>query len=205
MLAFSGGLASILAITLPFLQRDQRAVRLKAVSRRREELSQQHEQMAQDRARRRPQLQAHVNLTKALLGRFKLENLTSNRELKQQLAAAGWRNQSAIFTYVFARFGAGLVFALLALLFLTFSEKFAQPLLIRLLISGALGAAGFYLPRLMVKNAIQKRQEEMTSAFPDSLDLLVICVEAGLSIEAAFGRVTEEILSRPLSYRKSLA
>ena len=79
MLAFAGGLASILAITLPFLQRDQRAVRLKAVSRRREELSQQQrEQMAQDRARRRPQSQAHVNLTKALLGRFKLENLTSN-------------------------------------------------------------------------------------------------------------------------------
>ncbi len=194
MLAFAGGFASILAITLPFLQRDQRAARLKVVARRREELGQQQrEQMAQERARRRPQSQAHVNLMKALLGKFKLENLTNSRELKQQMAAAGWRNQSAVFTYVFARFGAALSFGVLALLFLTFSEKFAQPPLIRLLISGALATAGFYLPRLMVKNAIQKRQEEMTSAFPDSLDLLVICVEAGLSIEAAFGRVTEEI------------
>ncbi len=194
MLAFAGSFASILAFTLPFLQRDQRAARLKVVAERREELSQQQrEKMAQERTRRWPQSQAHVTLMKALLGRLKLENLTSSRELKKQLAAAGWRNQSAVFTYVFARLGAALTFGLIALLFLTFSDKFAQPLLVRLLISGALAAAGYYLPPLLVKNAIQKRQEEMTLSFPDSLDLLVICVEAGLSIEAAFGRVTAEI------------
>ena len=122
-----------------------------------------------------------------------MENLTSSRELKQRLAAAGWRNQSAVFTFVFARFGAGLAFGLVTLFFLTVSEKFAQPLFVQLIISGALGSIGFYLPNLLVKNAIQKRQDEMTAGFPDSLDLLVICVEAGLSIEAAFGRVTEEI------------
>ena len=56
ILAFAGGFASILAITLPFLQRDQRAARLKVVARRREELSQQQrEQMVEERARRRPQ------------------------------------------------------------------------------------------------------------------------------------------------------
>ena len=194
ILAFAGGFASILAITLPFLQRDQRAARLKVVARRREELSQQQrELMVEERARRRPQSQAHVNLTKALLSKFNLENLTSSHELKQRLAAAGWRSQSAVFTFVFARFGMGLAFGLITLFFLTVSEKFAQPLFVQLIISGALGAIGFYLPNLLVKNAIQKRQDEMTAGFPDSLDLLVICVEAGLSIEAAFGRVTEEI------------
>jgi tight adherence protein C len=193
ILAFAGSFAIILAITLPFLQRDQRAARLKIVTRRREELSQQQrERVAQERAPRR-QSQAHLNLMKALLGRLNLENLTSSRELKQQLAAAGWRNQSAVFNYVFARFGAALTLALIAFLFLTFSDKFAQPVLIRLLISGVLAVAGFYLPRLMVKNGIQKRQAEMTSSFPDALDLLMICVESGLSIEAAFVRVTDEI------------
>lgn len=194
ILAFAGGFASILAITLPFLQRDQRAARLKVVAQRREELSQhQRELMVQERARRRPQSQAHVNLTKALLSKFNLQNLTSSRELKQRLAAAGWRNQSAVFTFVFARFGAGLAFGLITLFFLTVSEKFTQPLFVQLIISGGLSSIGFYLPNLLVKNAIQKRQDEMTAGFPDSLDLLVICVEAGLSIEAAFGRVTEEI------------
>ncbi len=197
MLAFAGSFATVLAIALPFMQRDQRAARLKIVTRRREELSQQQrEQEAQVRARRRPQTQVHVNLMKALLGRLKLENLTSSKDLKLQLASAGWRNQSAVFTYVFSRFGAALGFGLIAFLFFTFSDKFEQPLIIRLVIALALAAVGFYLPRLLVKNAIQKRQDEMTSSFPDSLDLLMICVESGLSIEAAFTRVTEEILEQ---------
>ena len=84
ILAFAGGFTSILAITLPFLQRDQRAARLKVVARRREELSQQQrELMVEERARRRPQSQAHVNLTKALLSKFNLENLTSSHELNR--------------------------------------------------------------------------------------------------------------------------
>ena len=192
-LAFAGSFAAILAITLPFLQRDQRAARLKIVTRRREELSQQQrERVAQESTRRR-RPQAHVNLMKALLGRLNLENLTSSRELKQQLAAAGWRSQSAVFNYVFARVGMAVITALIVFLFLTYSQKFAQPIIIALLASGLSAVCGFYLPKIMVHNAIQKRQEAMTSSFPDSLDLLMICVESGLSIEAAFGRVTDEI------------
>ena len=57
------------------------------------------------------------------------------------------------------------------------------------------GLVGFYLPALLVKSITQKRQDEMRLAFPDAVDMLVICVQAGLSIEAAFARVTEEISS----------
>ena len=53
--------------------------------------------------------------------------------------------------------------------------------------------AGFFLPTVLVINAIQRRQAAFTAAFPDALDLLLICVESGLSIEAAFGRVAQEI------------
>ena len=55
------------------------------------------------------------------------------------------------------------------------------------------GFIGFKLPDVLLKNAALKRQEEMRLAYPDALDLLVICVNAGLSIEAAFSRVTEEV------------
>ena len=61
---------------------------------------------------------------------------------------------------------------------------------------GPVGAVvGFYLPKLLLANTVQKRQHEMAMAFPDALDLLTICVEAGLGIEGAFARITEEIAS----------
>jgi tight adherence protein C len=62
-----------------------------------------------------------------------------------------------------------------------------------LMVMAAAAVIGFFFPNIIVSNAIQKRQQELTRSFPDALDLLVICVEAGLSIEAAFSRVADEI------------
>ncbi len=192
LLAFGGGFASVIALALPFLRRDMRASRLKAVSQRREELGrQQRDELAKQRSRRQPT--ARVTLMKKLLEKFRLENLTASKELKQNLAAAGYRQQSAVVTYVFTRFALAIGLSLFALLLLSVGETSDYPFLKRLAISAVLGLIGFYLPQLMLKNAIQKRQFEMTRAFPDTLDLLVICVESGLAIEPAFARVTEEI------------
>jgi tight adherence protein C len=55
------------------------------------------------------------------------------------------------------------------------------------------GLIGFYLPSILLTNAITRRQQDIQRKFPDALDLMVICVEAGLSLEAALGRVVEEL------------
>ena len=60
--------------------------------------------------------------------------------------------------------------------------------------SGLGGVVGFFLPKILISNKVQNRQEQMTASFPDALDLLLICVESGLGIEMAFSKVTEEIM-----------
>ena len=80
------------------------------------------------------------------------------------------------------------------LIYIGLMEDFPYPNFAKFIFAGVGAVVGYYLPKLMLANTIQKRQDEMTQAFPDTLDLMVICVEAGLGVESAFARVTEEIV-----------
>ena len=193
MLAFVGGFASVLAMVVPFVRRDPRAARLKTVAKRREELSaQQREQISQQRARLRPQANAHM--IKALVDRLQLQNMVASPALRQRLAMAGFRNKSALYVFVFSRLAAAIGFSVVTFLFLAVAQKVDMSLAGRGACALLAAAIGFYLPSILVKNYAQKRQEAMTQYFPDMLDLLCICVESGLSIEGAFAKVTEEIM-----------
>ncbi len=192
ILSAIGAFASVMAVMIPFTKRDQRASRQKAITARREELSrEQRDQLTQQRARQRPQ--ARVQAMKQFLERFNLSNLLSAPELRKKMMLAGWRQQSAVVSFVFLRFALCLGAFLLTFLFFLADQKYNLPIYGQFAIAGLAGFLGFMLPELLVKNTILKRQQEMTLAFPDALDLLLICVQAGLSIEAAFSRVTEEV------------
>jgi tight adherence protein C len=187
-----GAFVSVLAVGLPLLQRDQHHSKLKAVAERRRELSaQQRDALASKGSRF--EVKRHVGLMKAVLGRLKLQAMLNDKGLRARLAQAGWRRQSAVVTLVFARIAVPLVMLGLAILYM------ASPAFDQWTVGGKLaaygGAAGFgaLLPGLLLSNAITKRQKLLNRAFPDALDLMVICVEAGLSIEAAFLKVTEEM------------
>lgn len=187
-----GAFISVLAVGLPLVQRDQFGQRLKAVAAKRQELSQKQRESLQQRSRFQPKL--HVGMMKAVLDRLKLQNLMEARDLKKTLARAGWRRQSAAVTYIFSRIALPVVLAVATLVFVSSSPGFAsKALAVKLLICAGAAAVGYYLPAILLKNAITKRQQLVNRGFPDALDLLVICVEAGLSIEAAFNRVTDEM------------
>ena len=175
-LATAATLLMVGALALPFLERDPLSSRLAAVAKRREELS--HMQRSKTQTR---QLigQRQVGTMKTILEGLKLQNLLGSRALRSKLLQAGLRGQAPIVIFVFTRLILPIVFAALAALVLFVGKKFEY--------------------ELGVKVAIQRRQKLMTLGFPDALDLLVICVESGLSIEAAFNRVTEEMaLSAPI-------
>ncbi len=192
VLAFIAAFAAVMAIALPLMRRDPMAARMESVARRREELSrEQRASLGQQQVRWRPQ--AHTSVFRAILSQFKLESLASSAGVRQRLIMAGWRNQSAVVTFVFLRLASSVFLAFLVLLLLSVQQRYGMTLTQQLVYAGVAGVVGFYFPQLMVSNIVQKRQKEMTKAFPDSLDLLTICVEAGASIEAAFARVTEEV------------
>ena len=93
---------------------------------------------------------------------------------------------------------------LLALFYVFVVIKLDQPALIKIGI--AIGAAyfGMLSPNLFLKNAIQRRQLSIKRAFPDALDLLLICIEFGMSVEAAFQKVSEEIGSQSVALAEEL-
>ncbi|MFN3078137.1 MAG: type II secretion system F family protein, partial [Alphaproteobacteria bacterium] len=103
--------------------------------------------------------------------------------------------KQAAVTFGFARLAAPIVLLILAGAYFGLSKSTMAPPMKVLMTLGAAGL-GYYLPNMILTNAVQARQTELQKAFPDALDLLSICVEAGLSVEAAFSRVADEIGDR---------
>ena len=129
---------------------------------------------------------------RAIVDTFKMQNLLQAKDLRLRLLQAGWRHPSTPVKFIFARIALPIALSLGAYIYLRLSapEKAVE---VHLGIALAGAVIGYYLPTLMLSNAIQKRQQALRRGFPDTLDLMVICVEAGMSIEAAFHKVTEEM------------
>lgn len=192
VLVFVAAFATIVATALPFLRRDERAARLKSIAARREEVrSRTVKELERDRlSARKPK--RGVTLMRQVLERLNLAHLAFNAKLRARLAAAGWRHQNAAVIYLFLRIT--LPFALAGIgLFMASIQNEPWTLQMQILVIGGGALFGFFLPPIIVKNQTDKRRQEITLNFPDALDLLVICTEAGLSIDAAFARVTEEM------------
>ncbi|MBI3446780.1 MAG: type II secretion system F family protein [Magnetospirillum sp.] len=193
--SLAAGLA-VLAVALPLLARDRRQTRIKMVASRRQELSARQKldlDQAKGSRRRNQPPQRRLALMRAVLDRLKLQDLLEAKALKARLAQAGWRGQAAPVTFIFARVALPVLLLALGLIYAT--TLFAdQPLMIRALILAGAMSVGAFLPSLLLTNAIQKRQQALGRAFPDALDLIVICVDAGLSVETALLRVTDEMM-----------
>ena len=186
-----GSFITIVGVGMGLMQRDQLASRMKAVAARREELSRQQKAKFPQRMRLQPK--AHVGVMRSFLERVKLENLIGSKETRNRMAQAGWRSASAPITFAFARVATPAVMMFLVVLFTSLSKKVDLSFTAFMFVLAIAAVIGFYLPNVVVSNAGQKRQKLLTRGFPDALDLLVICVEAGLSVEAAFARVADEI------------
>lgn len=192
-LVFIGAFATVVVIALPFLNRDSRAARLRTISKAREEMSRQQREIASASRGARWRPQKSVATVNRLVDTLKLDRLIAMPGLKMQLVQAGYRQPYAAQVFVGIRFGLAIGLFLIVGFFVIFLMEYELTLFYQIVVIGASPIIGLYIPPLLLKNAVDKRQMDMTLAFPDALDLLVICAEAGLSIEAAFNRVTDEI------------
>lgn len=123
---------------------------------------------------------------------------TKSDRLRQQLIAAGYRAPSAPRVYTLVRLA--LVFILpLGYVLLAYSGDEAPSFIKVYIIGSALALLGLYIPNLFVRAKADRRREEIVNGFPDCLDLILVCVEAGLGVEAAMDRVGREMVhSHPL-------
>lgn len=181
--------ASVMAVGLQLTSRDQLASRLKAVAARRQQLS-ARQRDGYKTSRFQPK--RHVGWMRAVVNRMNLKEMLEAPEFKRKLAQAGWRQSSAGVTFMFSRLAVPVAAFGLALVYAT-SVYAHWPFLQQAML--VLGAAtlGNYLPGMLLANAVQKRQQAVERSFPEGLDLMVICVEAGLSIEATLLKVADEL------------
>jgi tight adherence protein C len=117
---------------------------------------------------------------------------------------AGYRGQAPYVTFLFFRLVMPLALLALSAFYVFIVLKLDQPLPLKIGICIAATYLGIKVPILFLKNKIQKRQMSIRRAFPDALDLLLICVESGMSIEAGFRKVAETIGSQSIPLAEEL-
>ncbi len=182
--------ATIYTIVAPILEGDKLKKRMDSVANAREGM--RKERMAnlnaQTSLRKNDQ-----GLAKNLVNRFSLEKLLEASDLKDKLAQAGLRGQKPIYTFYAFRLALPLIMGFIGLVLFVGINPWDWRMMQR--ITGAIFmlAIGYYLPGMYVKNLASKRMASIMPVFPDALDLLLICVESGMSAEAAFARVAKEL------------
>ena len=186
--------ATIITLGLPYLKGDPLESRMKAVAERREELRRKaHEAMVQANRSRGQLRTTPVGFMKRTVDNLNIRKLAESPGMKEKLARAGFRGQAPVIAFMFFRFLMPPVLFLGALIYLFGISTVDWSFNVKLL--AAVGAAfvGYYSPDVYVSNRISARRDSIMRAFPDALDLMLICVESGMSIESAFNKVAQEV------------
>jgi len=196
--------ATVYTVVQPYLERDKLAARIKSVAIEREELR------ARERARlaneqKRALLRAEPKrYMQQIVDRFNLRRALVDEKTINKLRMAGLRGQAPLVVFLFARLTIPVLFFGLALFYQFVLVDSGQTPMIRVLIAVVAAALGFYGPIFYISNLVSKRQTSIRRAWPDALDLLLICVESGMSAEAAFRKVAEEIGSQSVPLAEEL-
>ena len=143
-------------------------------------------------------------LFQQIVDRFNLAKDAEDGEMALMLRRAGYRGHGPVVTFLAVRLITPLVMLLFASAYV-FLLDWEQHLAVKLGIVLAATALGYYAPFLWVRNKIGKRQKAIRRAWPDALDLLLICVEAGMSIEAALLKVSVEIGAQSVELAEELS
>ncbi|HEX8471490.1 MAG TPA: type II secretion system F family protein [Brevundimonas sp.] len=164
--------------------------RMKAVAVRRDELKRRSRQaLAKEGVLRHSDTGFHKDVVEKL----NLAKMLEDPKVADKLAQAGFRGPKPMNTFYFFRFATPFVFFAIVGFYLFVLNDFGQPVMFRVTATMAAAVMGFYAPNIYLTNRIAKRQLSIMQAFPDALDLLLICVEAGMSIEGAIQKVSQEI------------
>jgi tight adherence protein C len=183
--------ATIVSIANPMVSRSSLETRLKSVSTRREELRRKsREAMVKGGSQLR---HADEGLYKKVVERLQLSRLLEDATVVDKLAQAGYRGPRPVSTFYFFRFVLPFAFAAVIAFYLFLINDFGLTAMMRIAASIGGLTLGYYAPNVYIQNVAQKRRESIVGAFPDALDLLLICVESGMSIEAAIQKVSQEI------------
>jgi tight adherence protein C len=192
MLAAIAATATAYTLVTPLLVSDPLKKRMKLVASERERLRQRE----RERLSRNDKVslrQSPRQLVSRVVNEFNLSKWVGQEEAREKLHMAGYRGQAPYVTFLFFRMVTPVVLLAVTVLYVFVILRLQQPLPLKIGICIVAAYLGMQVPMLFLKNKIAKRQTSIRRAFPNALDLLLICVESGMSIEVAFRKVAAEI------------
>src|SRR6202162_5457555 len=181
--------ATAYTLIMPLFAGEGLAKRMKAVASERERI----------RARERERLnksekvslrQTPKQLVSKVVEDFNLGKWLAQEAAREKLTMAGYRGQAPYVTFLFFRLVTPIVMFLAGGLYVFVISHMEKSLPVKIGMCVGTAYLGLQAPMMFLKNAISKRQLSIKRAFPDALDLLLICIEAGMSIEVAFRKVS---------------
>jgi tight adherence protein C len=203
MFSAIAAVATVITLAMPLFAGDNLDKRLKAVAIEREKIRQrERERMARGEKialRRTPK-----QYMKTIVDRFDLAKWVGQEEARDKLVQAGYRGHAPYVTFLFFRMVTPAVAMIAAIIYLFVIVDLDQPAMIKIALCIGMAYLGMHMPYLFLKNKIQRRQTAIKRAFPDALDLLLICIESGMSVEAAFRKVSSEIGTQSIALAEEL-
>jgi len=190
LLVCLGSVATLYALLAPLLEGDVLKKRMNGISNERENMRKQRMTDLDNPQGLRSESKGFV---KNLVDNLSLEKLLAAPDLKDKMSQAGLRGQRPIYLFYMFRLIMPIALFLFGVLYFVLLNPLDWRLMQSLVAAFALMVLGYYAPGMYVKNKAGKRISSITPVFPDALDLLLICVESGMSIELAFGKVASEM------------
>ena len=196
--------ATVLTFAMPYVFADSLGRRMKAVAVEREKIrARERERMALDKQKVSLR-QSPKQYIQTIVERFNLNKWFGQEEARLKLVQAGYRGHAPYVTYLFFRMVTPAAAFIAAAFYLFVVVNLQQPVPVKIGICIGAAYLGMHLPLMFLKNKIAKRQVSIKRAFPDTLDLLLICVESGMSIEAALKKVGDEVGSQSVPLAEEL-
>jgi tight adherence protein C len=195
--------ATVLTIAAPYFENDKLGARIKGVSVERDKLrAAQKAQLMGGEARLREKPQK--SLVGQIVETLNLKNVFEAEGSREMLRQAGMRNERHLVTFLGIRLASPFVLAIIAFVYSStvFADRVPPNMRITVAMIGLV--VGFYLPNVVLRNLVKRRQDSIRRSWSDALDLLLICVESGMSIEPAMQRVAREIGSGSVALAEEL-
>lgn len=204
LLAAIAAFATVLSIAMPILSRDRMSQRMRVMAVERDKM--RAARLAEMSSRSNSKLrQTPKGYMQRIVDQLDLRSRFDNEELRNKLKMAGLRGQGPLVAYMFFRVAAPIIVFFGALFYLFVASRFNLPPMVKVVIALGMGFLGYYLPNVFIENLAQKRQLSIKQAFPDALDMLLICVQSGMSVEAACGRVAKEVTVQSIELAEELS
>jgi len=203
LFAAVAAIATVITLAMPLLVTDSLSQRMKAVALEREQMR-QRERERLSRGEKVALRRSPKQYMQSIVDQFNLSKWVGQETARALLVQAGYRGQAPYVTYLFFRMLMPAVMLIFTALYIFVVLDLDQPPMIKVGICLAATYLGMHVPSLFLKNRIQHRQLSIRRAFPDALDLLLICVESGMSVEAGFKRVAAEIGTQSIPLAEEL-